>query len=110
MDNRAPDYDIDPIAVSIQYLKKQKLYQDSIARTPFLAIAEKNGSARVYHAQNISFNSYKKGILIDQDGNNWTVSESFLLGPNQQKLDRIPSYNAFWFAWFNAYPQTRLIH
>ena len=37
------------------------------------------------------------------------VNEGFIEGPQNLKLNRIPAHNAFWFGWFSAYPNTRLI-
>jgi len=106
---RAPQYQNDPLAISIDYLKKKNLYQGHISNKQFVVIAEKDGWSRVYEAGNVIFKSYKKGVLKDKDKNKWKVTESSIIGPNDQKLERIPSHNAFWFAWYNAYPSTRLI-
>ena len=58
---------------------------------------------------NFSFNTYKKGVLKDAQGQNWTIQEDYLKGPNQERLERLPAHNIFWFAWFNSYQETRLV-
>ena len=106
---RTPQYTEDPLAISIQYLKKKGIYQDQIKGNAFVVIAEKDGWSRVYHSYNVKFKQYKKGKLKDENGNTWTISESHITGPNGEKLLRIPAHNSFWFAWYNAYPNTRLV-
>lgn len=106
---RAPEYKDDPAAISIQYLRKKQIFQDRIGDNPFVVIAEKDGWARAYASSNVNFKSYKKGILKDANGHMWSVEEERLIGPKGQTLSRIPSHNIFWFAWFNAYPNTRLV-
>lgn len=107
---RAFDYVNDPIAISIDYLRKHNMYQGKISDNSFVVLCEDDGWSRVYDSKNMVFKSYKKGKLKDRDGNIWIVSETHLEGPNNEKLSRVASHNAFWFAWFNAYPNTRLIH
>ncbi len=106
---RAPGYRDDPLAISIKYLKKKNLFQGQISGKQIVVLSEKDGWSRVYEADNINFKSYKKGILKDTDGNQWKVTESFISDPNNYKFNRIPSHNAFWFAWYNSYPNTRLV-
>ncbi len=106
---RALRYQNDPLAISIDYLKKKNLYQGQISGGQFVVIAEKDGWSRVYNAGDVVFKSYKKGVLKDSNKNKWKVTESSIIGPDNQIFERIPSHNAFWFAWYNAYPATRLI-
>jgi hypothetical protein len=107
---RAKNYENNPIAISISYLKKHKIYMDKIADQQFIVISEKDGWVRAYETKNINFKSYKKGKLNDENGEEWKVNEQFILGPNNAKFARIPTHNSFWFAWYNAHPNTRLIH
>jgi hypothetical protein len=107
---RAENYLDDPIAISIEYLKNKRIYQGEIANMKFLAIAEKDGWSRIYKTNDIQFKSYKNGNLIDENENEWEVTEQYILGNKNEKFLRIPSHNSFWFAWYNAHPDTRLIH
>lgn len=108
---RLPGYQKDPLAISTAFLKKRKkkIYQDKISDTPFLVLTEDNGAARVYEGADIKFDFYKKGILKDRDGQIWTVRENNLQREDGKVLKRLPSHRIFWFAWFNAYPETRLV-
>lgn len=106
---RSEGYQEDPLALSIDYLKKKGFHQDIIEKTNVIAIGDNSGAARAYHADNIQFKKYKKGVLIDESNTKWTYNEEHLRSEKGQKLDRIPAHNIFWFAWYNAYPNTRLI-
>jgi len=108
---RVPGYRKDPLAISTAFLKKRKkkIYQDKIADTSFVILIETNGASRVYEGADIQFDSYRKGVLKDKDGQTWAVSESDLKSKDGRILKRLPSHRIFWFAWFNAYPKTRLI-
>ncbi len=106
---RTEGYKEDPLAISIRYLKKKKWYKGKIGNTNFIVLADKSGTARVYNSQMVSFKTYKKGKLIDTSNQEWKVSHDELRGPNGRVLNRLASHNIFWFAWYNTYPETRLV-
>ncbi len=106
---RSPRFKTDPLAISIKYLKKKKIHHNTIADKNVLVITEKDGASRVYYSKNVKFKSYKKGVLTDERGKVWTVSEEALVSDKGRSLLRAPSHNAFWFAWYNLYPDTRLV-
>jgi hypothetical protein len=106
---RTEGYREDPLAISIKYMKKKKWYTDKVGNTNFIVIADKSGASRVYGSEDIQFKSYKKGQLIDKNGQEWKISHDKLTGPKGKVLTRLPSHNTFWFAWYNTYPETRLV-
>jgi len=106
---RSPRYETDPLAISIKYLKKKRIHQDVVADKNILVIAEKNGMSRAYYSKKVKFKSYKKGVLKDNNGNVWTVTDEHLISDSGRKLLRASAHNSFWFAWYNMYPDTRLI-
>ena len=106
---RSPRFKTDPLAISIKYLKKKKIHQNTIADKNVLVITEKDGASRVYYSKNVKFKSYKKGILTDNKGKVWSVSDEYIISEKGKKLLRAPSHNVFWFAWYNMYPETRLV-
>ena len=97
------------MAISIGYLKKKDWYQGKIDTTNIVVITDKSNAARAYAATDITFSAYKKGVLKDAQGRVWTIEEDYLLGPNKERLLRLPAHNIFWFAWFNSYKETRLV-
>lgn len=105
---RSTRYWTDPLAVSIKYLKKKRIHHDIVADKNVFVITEKDGMSRVYYSKKVKFKSYKKGVLTDVKGKVWTVSDEYLLSDKGRKLLRTPAHNAFWFAWYNMYPETRL--
>jgi len=105
---RTPGYKEDPLAISIKYLRRKKWYRGSIGSTRFIVIADKSGAARVYDSSSVKFKSYKKGVLLDNQKQEWDIAHDKLTAPDGTVLERLPSHNTFWFAWFNSYPETRL--
>ncbi|MDF1696075.1 MAG: DUF3179 domain-containing (seleno)protein [Saprospiraceae bacterium] len=107
---RTDNFEEDPLAISIQYLREKPIVMGKIAGTSLVVISKKDDWVRVYEADTIQFESYQNNRLIDQDGNYWTVQAAYLQGPDGRQLKRISSHRSFWFAWYNAYPTTRLLH
>ena len=105
---RAPNYRKNPLAISINYLRRKKWYAGKIQDTNFVVVAGKNG-ARAFDTGNIEFVEYKNSRLKDSTGENWTIKANQLISTNNQILPQLASHNIFWFAWFNSYPSTRLI-
>ena len=106
---RSEGYQNDPLAISIKYLVRKGILQEKIADTPILILTEKNGSSRCYFSGDVQFSTYDQGQLVDHTGRKWEVTETAISLPDGTEFERIPAHRIFWFAWFNAYPQTRLI-
>ncbi len=106
---RSPRFKTDPLAISIKYLKRKRIHHNNVADKNVIVISEKDGMSRVYYSKNVKFKSYKKGVLTDKKGKVWTVTDEHLISSNGRKLLRTPAHNAFWFAWYNMYPETRLV-
>lgn len=105
---RAPNYRKDPLAISINYLRRKKWYAGKIQDTNFVVVAEKSG-ARAFDTGKLEFVAYKNGRLKDSAGKSWTIEGNQLISTDQQILTQLASHNIFWFAWFNSYPNTRLV-
>ena len=106
---RVGDYKKDPLAISIKYLKRKKWYEGEIDGNNFIVIADQNGTARAYASTGVGFKSYKNGILKDDKGAECKITEDYIMTASGNRLQRLPSHNIFWFAWYNVYPQTRLV-
>lgn len=106
---RTSDYQKDPLCISINYLKRKRLHQDEISGQDLLILTEKNGSSRAYAIEDTEFKSYKKGILKDKAGEVWEIDDNQLIGPLGEHFERLPAHESFWFAWFNTFPETRLV-
>ena len=105
---RAPNYRADPLAISIDYLQRKKWYQGQIQDTKFVVLADKSG-ARAFATKDVKMVSYRKGELKDDQGNTWTIVDNQLVSSDNQVLPRLSAHAIFWFAWFNSYPETRLV-
>jgi len=47
--------------------------------------------------------------MTDAEGRSWALTEEALESPDGLLLPRLPAQRAFWFGWYAAYPQTRLV-
>ncbi len=103
----APDQ---PVAVSSKFLSENTLYHFSVADVDMVVITDDSNAHRVYEAAGHRFMKWDgNNRLQDDRGETWTLTESHLLAPDGTRLERLPSHNAFWFGWFAAYKNTRLI-
>lgn len=106
---RTQKYSMDPLAISTKYLSKKKWHQDCIAEINVVAISSKSGASRAYASEEVVFRNYKKGILVDRNNTQWTITEDALISEEGRQLVRLPAHNIFWFAWVNNFPETRLV-
>ncbi len=107
---KLPKYPKQPLAISVQFLKKNPLYTLMIGTDNLVVLTDKTGANRVYESGNIKFKSYdQQRKLIDNTGAIWTLSENKLINKRGKELPRIHTFNAFWFGWKAAYPNTELI-
>ena len=106
---RSEEYMRDPLAISVDYLRQNKWYQGSVGNSPFVAISDGSGAVRAYKSKGVIFRTVKGDQLVDSNNRKWKVQEECITSDDGQKLDRIPGHNVFWFAWYNAYPETRLV-
>ena len=107
---RPKNFAAQPLAISVEYLKRKRIHQDQIEEQRLLIITESNGASRAYAIDDQQFKSYKNGRLLDNKGEVWEVKEGALIGPERQHLSRLPAHEVFWFAWINVFPETRIIY
>lgn len=101
--------DSQSIALSIEFLKSQKLYHGKLSHTNFVVLTQANGASRVFACAENRFIQWNgKDQVLDDRGNAWTVTES-AMRYGDVSLPRMPAHRAFWFGWFAQYPDTKLI-
>jgi Protein of unknown function (DUF3179) len=98
------------LAIDAAFLAKNPVYHDRIGRDSFVVLTDASGASRAYSAAGVIFASWDSdATALDREGRKWKVQEDALIGPNGQKLARLPAHRAFWFGWYSQYPATRLV-
>ncbi len=99
-----------PLAVSSTYLSKNPVYQSSIGEKEFVVFTDKSGASRVYESKGKKFTDWDRLYSVkDSSNTKWTLSESKIVSTDGETLYRLPAHRAFWFGWYSAYPQTKLV-
>ncbi len=109
---RLQDVDkVPPVAISTKFLKKHPLYTHQLGLTRLVILTDKTGANRVYEIGDRHFTKYNptQNIVLDNQGQQWTIHENDLKNDEGETLLRFHAYNAFWFGWQAAYPNTILI-
>jgi hypothetical protein len=90
----------------LSLFKKPTVINDQIGIIPIVLIGnEDNETVRAYRSQGNTFQRLANGQLIAND-QKWTQTEEELIGPNNERLSRLPGHIAYWFAWNGYFPQT----
>ncbi len=99
-----------PLAISADFLAKTNVYHDRIGGIEFVVLTDRSGANRVYRTQGERFASWDLDRAVtDTNGQTWILSEDHLVAPDGRRLERLPAQRAFWFGWFAAFPNTRLV-
>ena len=99
-----------PMAISVDFLANNPVYQNNIGNTDFVALTDLSGAIRIYESNGVNFKNWdQENTVIDEKNNQWRLSESKLESATGDILARLPANRAFWFGWFSAYPHTQLI-
>ena len=105
-----PDISAATLAISSRFLQKNPIYNYKLEGVQFTVFTDQSGAHRVYNTKGLMFREYNgREIAIDHRGGRWSLEENRMLSENQQELDRIHSFNAFWFGFHAAFPDTELI-
>ena len=90
----------------LSLFKEQKVIHDQIGIIPIVLIGNtKTETVRAYRSDRLEFNLSENGTLI-ANNEEWQITENELVGPNKQKLSRLPGHIAYWFAWSGYFPDT----
>lgn len=66
------------------------------------------GDTRAYERGSHRFVARSRDALADGRGRAWRVTEDALVGPDGERLPRLPGHLAYWFGWFAFFPATEL--
>jgi hypothetical protein len=98
------------LAIAADFLLANPVYHHRLDARELVVLTDASGANRVYEAAGIRFESWDGETLArDRAGGSWKVDESALTGPRGRTLRRLPAHRAFWFGWYAAYPDTRLV-
>lgn len=100
------------IAIAADFLSSRPVHHETLADQPLVILTDPSGANRVYATGMHTFASYDPatGTALDDRGGTWRVKEDALVGPDDMRLARVPAHRAFWFGWFAAFPETRLVY
>ncbi len=105
-----PQYTQKPMAISADYLAENPIYHAAMGDLELVVLTDSSGANRVYESKDIRFIEWDQdATVIDESGNNWTLSEDKLMNENGQSLNRLPAHRSFWFGWLSAYNHTDLV-
>lgn len=107
---RLAQYPYDPVAISTSLLEKKRIFNLEIKDQKLTVVTDKSGGNRLYKTNDIVFKKHVGSTqLLDKNDVLWTLYEDFLENKKGERLLRVPAFNAFWFGWQAAYPDTKLI-
>ena len=107
---RFPEHAGEQLAIAADYLRANRVHHDRLGAREFVVLTDASGANRVYESRGVRFESWAGETRArDRLGRTWTVDEDKLGGPGGQALKRLPAHRAFWFGWYAAYPETRLV-
>ena len=105
-----PERSEETLAISASFLNKNRVYADQLGEVRFVVLTDESGANRVYETQGQVFQRWDSAQgAVDQRGVKWTLHEDRLESAAGDQLVRLPAHRAFWFGWYSAYPNTRLV-
>ena len=108
---RVADAADDQLAISVAFLAENPVLHEQVGSTEFAVLTDSSGASRVYETHGRKFEAWDGDDAVrDDQGANWQVTEAALVGDDgADQLKRLPAHRAFWFGWYSAYPETRLV-
>ena len=98
------------LAIATDFLAMHPVYHDRAGTVDFVVLTDASGANRVYEARDVTFAKWNgRDSADDGKGAVWKVTEAELVGPRGETRQRLPAHRAFWFGWYAAYPETRLV-
>jgi hypothetical protein len=107
---RSAGADATPLALASEFLQDNPLYHDRLGEQPIVVLTDQSGANRVYLEDDVRFVAWDgMEIVTDDAGVSWILTEDRLEAADGRTRERVPAHRAFWFGWYSAYPETRLV-
>lgn len=107
---RLPGSPNDQLAIDTAFLANNPIYTDQVGFQDVVVFTDESGANRVYDPQGVTFTSYDgDGMVVDAAGVAWALAEDGLTAQDGRMLPRLAAHRAFWFGWYAAFPETRLV-
>jgi len=107
---RASGKPADQLAIAADFLLANRVYHGRVGAQAFVVLTDASGANRVYESAHHHFANWDGDATArDRAGQAWKMDEDRLTGPGGVSLKRLPAHRAFWFGWYAAYPDTRLV-
>ena len=98
------------LAIATDFLSKNPVYLTRMGNMNMVVLTDNSGANRVYESKAFTFSSWDSANnLLEVNGKKWKVDEAELTGPKGEVLKRVSAHRAFWFGWYSAFPETKLI-
>ena len=99
-----------PLAIAAEFLAANPVHHDAIEGTALVVLTDPSGANRAYASEDVTFTRYDGDRSVeDGSGTVWTMDEHALTAEDGRVLHRVPAQRAFWFGWYAAFPNTRLV-
>ena len=99
-----------PLAIAAAFLAANPVHHDAIEGTALVVLTDPSGANRAYASEDVTFSRYDGDRRVeDATGTIWTMDEHALTAADGRVLRRLPAQRAFWFGWYAAFPNTRLV-
>ena len=116
LDNKAEvlvfvDYEADDqLAIAADFLAQRPVHHDTIGGVEVVVLTDGSGANRAYRTGGLRFAEWDRDRLVtDENGGVWELDEHKLVAGDGAELLRFPAQRAFWFGWYAAFPETRLV-
>ncbi len=105
-----PEEPGEQLAIAAEFLAAHPVHHDRLGTTQLVVLTDPSGANRVYASGDVRFARWDGDrAAVDEAGTTWRLSEEALTASDGRRLPRLPAQRAFWFGWYAAYPQTRLV-
>ncbi|MDX1437348.1 MAG: DUF3179 domain-containing (seleno)protein, partial [Anaerolineales bacterium] len=115
-----------PKAYPLDLLTEARVTNDTLVDTPVVLVASRGrvlvdgesrragpvsydagGEVRAYERGSHTFSpGPDEDILLDEQGQEWQVTEEALVGPDGETAPRLNGHLAYWFGWYAFFPNT----